>query len=525
MATPASRIVTLKTPGAAAAAVRPPGGRDEPAGASVSEDEHGNGAAVGDGETGGERWRAGRPVEDPYKLKSWGFISAKPSEYLIHYRRGKLRARSSGQGASCFKWPTDTVAILPTSLKEVFFSANQITADNVDVRIRGMGIYRIADPQRTYRLFNFSFRERAEQKLAFAIADMCRSTAKWLVSNMTVEECIRKRKEEIAAELRREVSQVVGGENGWGIEVATIHIQDVFVVSREIFEAMQEEHRSRVLLNAELARLERERRAREERLAAERTAKETEIRVQQEIDDLARSAATRKAVEDARAREQVAEAEKQRRVRELAAESAVQLEAIASQERKEAAEAEAEARVEAARIAHEQQLKERRIEAEQAQATRELEKEQAVTRVRQATEALILALDRARVEANESIADFKIEAAERRQRVVSRGRLDRKLDEVRGEQAANEAQVAFRSAMREVENAVGENRVAEEFVLQALPEIARAFGSQFGRISVTQWGGAAGPAGSPLSPLAAAFAQLLEVARAHGIDLGRILGR
>jgi hypothetical protein len=145
---------------------------------------------------GGAGWRAGKPDEDPEKLKSWGIISAKPSEYLVHFRNGKLRERSSGQGASCFKWPSDTVAVIPTTLKEVMFEASQITSDNVDVKIRGMGIYRIAEPRRTFRLFNFTFRERAEQKLAFAIADMCRSTAKWLVSNMSVEECIRKRKEE-----------------------------------------------------------------------------------------------------------------------------------------------------------------------------------------------------------------------------------------------------------------------------------------------------------------------------------------
>lgn len=35
-------------------------------------------------------WRAGKPAEDPEKLKMWGRISARPSEYLIHMRRGKV---------------------------------------------------------------------------------------------------------------------------------------------------------------------------------------------------------------------------------------------------------------------------------------------------------------------------------------------------------------------------------------------------------------------------------------------------
>src|SRR5689334_4460533 len=59
-------------------------------------------------------WRAGKPEEDPEKMKKWGLITARPSEFLIHMRRGRVR-EVSGQGASCFKFPGDAVAIVPTS--------------------------------------------------------------------------------------------------------------------------------------------------------------------------------------------------------------------------------------------------------------------------------------------------------------------------------------------------------------------------------------------------------------------------
>src|SRR5689334_22000469 len=58
-------------------------------------------------------WRAGKPEEDPEKMKKWGLITARPSEFLIHMRRGRVR-EISGQGASCFKFPGDAVAIVPT---------------------------------------------------------------------------------------------------------------------------------------------------------------------------------------------------------------------------------------------------------------------------------------------------------------------------------------------------------------------------------------------------------------------------
>ena len=38
-----------------------------------------------------EGWRAGKPEEDPEKMKRWGLITARPSEFLIHMRGGSVR--------------------------------------------------------------------------------------------------------------------------------------------------------------------------------------------------------------------------------------------------------------------------------------------------------------------------------------------------------------------------------------------------------------------------------------------------
>jgi regulator of protease activity HflC (stomatin/prohibitin superfamily) len=190
-----------------------------------------------------------------------GWVSAQPSEFLVVYRDGKLRERASGQGARCFKLPGDSVAVIPTTLKEVVFKANQITADNVDVRLRGIVVYRIADPLRIYKLINFTHRAHAEAKLARMIADMCRSTAKWLVANMAVQECVRRRKEEIAAALKRELAQVVStsGDEGWGVEIVTIDIQDIYIQDEQLFASMQAAFKSERERDARLAALETKR--------------------------------------------------------------------------------------------------------------------------------------------------------------------------------------------------------------------------------------------------------------------------
>ncbi len=51
-----------------------------------------------------EGWRAGKPSEDPEKLERWGRVSARPSEYLIHMRAGKVRTASSRRSTACSGW-------------------------------------------------------------------------------------------------------------------------------------------------------------------------------------------------------------------------------------------------------------------------------------------------------------------------------------------------------------------------------------------------------------------------------------
>ena len=122
-----------------------------------------------------------------------------------------------------------------------------------------MAIYRIHDPLKIYTMLNFSNRQRAEEKLARMIGDLCRSMAKWLVANMGVEECLRKRKEDIAEALKKEISLVVSDpQSGWGVEVVTIDIQDVFIQDEEIFNAMQNLFKVSKLRESELSQLEME---------------------------------------------------------------------------------------------------------------------------------------------------------------------------------------------------------------------------------------------------------------------------
>jgi regulator of protease activity HflC (stomatin/prohibitin superfamily) len=195
--------------------------------------------------------------DDPRMHKNWGYITALPSEYLIHFQGGKIKEKSSGQGATCFKWARDTVFIIPTSLKEILFDASQLTSDNVDIRIHCMVVYRIVDPMRIYKLINFSNRQRGEEKLARMIADICRSHIKRFVARLDLQSCYRKRKEEIADALGLELSRIVSdSQTGWGLEVITTEIQDIFIQDVEIFKSMQSSFKSSQLKSSRFAELE-----------------------------------------------------------------------------------------------------------------------------------------------------------------------------------------------------------------------------------------------------------------------------
>ncbi|MBL8940409.1 MAG: SPFH domain-containing protein, partial [Archangium sp.] len=206
-------------------------------------------------------WRRGKPEEDPDKVKRWGVISAKPSEFLIRMRGGEVI--TSGQGATVFKWPWDSVAIVPTTVQRLQFTADQITQEKVGVKVTGIVVYRIAEPLIAFRMLNFSFPERAQEKLATMMEEMCIGATRRLVANLTVEECLTRRKDALASELVREVAPVVSGSgrvedstsSGWGLLVDTIEIQDVRVTSAQVFANMQARFRQeqeRVAREAEL---------------------------------------------------------------------------------------------------------------------------------------------------------------------------------------------------------------------------------------------------------------------------------
>jgi flotillin len=386
----------------------------------------------------------------------FGRVAARPSEYLIQLRRGRILRH--GPGLSVFVWPSDSVTILPTSIQRVTFVADQITAEKVGVGVTGVAVYRVADPLLAFRLLDFSDGDAALAQLGAILRDMFIGAARRLVAALTVEQCLTRRKEGIAQELMREIQPVVAGQGrpddatdrGWGLVIDSIEIQDVRILSEKVFADLQAPFRAALELEARRSQVERDQMVRLKQIEANERAMAAQVG---------------------------SDLQAQERARQLAAaEHAVQLSRI---EQRAAVQAE-EARA-AGALAAEQG----RGEAERAQA------------------ALEAQLERAQLEAEGSAQTTRL-------------RLET-------ERAESELALQRRRAEREVDNLIPDQRLRYELVTATLPEIARAFARSLGPVHLTQITGAGDGKGG-LGFLAEAFAQVLAVARASGVELGGLLG-
>jgi hypothetical protein len=404
-------------------------------------------------------WRTGKPVEDPEKLKRWGWVSAKPSEYLVTTRNGQIDRKRSGQGARVFKWPWHAVAIVPTTLQRIEFTADQITRERIGVEVQGIAVFRIAEPLLAFRLLNFTFPEAAAEKLAETLREMFVGSARRLIANLSLDECLTRRKETIAGFLMDEIAPVVGGEGspddtttkGWGVVIDTIEIQQVRIQSQQVFAHLQAPYRAEIAARAELADLERARQITERRAETDRARVEQTAAVARRQDELERD----------RVLHAIHIAEEQRRAKAAADVAAMQAEQVRTQA--------------AHGVAMLDLDYQRTVEQQKQDAEHERSRKQAD-----------LALEMRRREAEARDHDNVLDATHQRR-------------------------------MAEIEELLAKARTTRDLVTVALPEIARALQGRYGNVTYTQIGGDA--TGGPLGAVPTAFAQLLALAQSFGVEL------
>ncbi|EYF05843.1 SPFH domain-containing protein [Chondromyces apiculatus] len=404
------------------------------------------------------------------RIPNWGRVTAQPNEFLIQIRDGKVRR--SGQGVSCFKLSGDSVTLIPTSINKLSFRADQVTLEKTGVEVTGLAVYRIVEPLLAFRMI-----DEDRGSLTSILQEMFVGATRRIVAGLTLEECLTHRKERVAAALLAEIAPVLAGEGslsdtsatGWGVVIDTIEIQDVRVLSQEVFSRLQAPFREKLSLEAmeahatvaqREAALEAEKRRAAE-LARRELMQEEEARLlaerQRELEALEHKQALERRTLEARAKLGQREAElnvARQRNAELARRELMQEEELRLA---------AERQREAAALEHKQALEQRALDA-------------ALARVRQQAEA-----DRER-----ALADMETRRAQ------------------------GEIEAALLRLQRESAGDLSAARLEEVMLTETLPKVAEAFRGSFDKVNVSSTDG------DLFGFLSAGLEQVMRVAQSRG---------
>ena len=90
------------------------------------------------------------------------YIKVEPTTFLMQFKDGKLKRK--GKGLSFFYFaPTTSLVAIPVGTTDLPFMLKETTKDYQEVTLQGQVVYRIADPEKTAGLMNFTLKPDAQR--------------------------------------------------------------------------------------------------------------------------------------------------------------------------------------------------------------------------------------------------------------------------------------------------------------------------------------------------------------------------
>ena len=217
------------------------------------------------------------------------FVKARPNEYLVVARRGRIVDHGIGGRALC--WPGSSHALIPSTKQEAAFAMTQETQEGIPLRFKGIVIYRVTRPELTARLFDFCGGDGHEQ-IKSLLGHICLGELRAAVSRMTMDECIQQRKTTLTQAVACSLGPVVGGDgggavDGWGIELDVVQVGQVFIIDDELRRQLECEVRDKIKATSELSRIRAQEEIKLAQIKAARVLEEEDLqthRRKQEID-------------------------------------------------------------------------------------------------------------------------------------------------------------------------------------------------------------------------------------------------
>ncbi|MHA1542924.1 MAG: SPFH domain-containing protein [Candidatus Hodarchaeales archaeon] len=213
----------------------------------------------------------------------------KTNEYVIHFRRGKVKR--AGTGGTVVLWPIfDEIVVIPTTVQQTLLEAREkvVSYEYQDVALTAFVFWRVTNPEISYS--KVSWNPNRSDYVEKAIKNATEAIIRTTCANMKIEQIIRNRME-IIKNVTSELHHLAGD---WGITIESIEIRDVEVLDQRLKDNLEavkkiEEAQTAQLRQAEmeqavqLRNLQVRRHTGEEdqkvKLVIESQAKEREIQV------------------------------------------------------------------------------------------------------------------------------------------------------------------------------------------------------------------------------------------------------
>lgn len=213
------------------------------------------------------------------------YIKATPSQFIMHYRGGKLRRSGTGLAFFYFK-PSSSIVVVPIGSADVPFIFNEISADFQAITVQGQLTYRAQDPQRLASLLNYTVSGGAQvayisddpQKLPQRLINLLQVLVRAEVQKLPLKDAIHST-DEIATVVMSKLSQV-NELSALGVEVLGLAIQAIRPVP-EMARALEAEAREELLRRADQAIYDRRNSAVEQ----ERKIKENELNTEIAVEE------------------------------------------------------------------------------------------------------------------------------------------------------------------------------------------------------------------------------------------------
>src|SRR3990167_8926205 len=212
------------------------------------------------------------------------YFKAKPTEYILHFRRNKLV--HSGAGLSFFYCsPSTNVVKIPVNSRDLPFIFNEITVDYQPITIQGQLSFRIVDPKQLSKMLDFSLNENATyasddpKLLSDRLINLAQVSAKEVISNLVLKEVLVSGKIMVFSMLK--ILKESNAIKSLGIEILGINILGV-KTSPEMTKALESNTREKLLQEADLAIYERRNTAVEQERRIKENELKTEIKIEEE---------------------------------------------------------------------------------------------------------------------------------------------------------------------------------------------------------------------------------------------------